>query len=272
MTSDTSPPDPSITRLWDDSVQAFRYCGHSPSPEALRTQVPVADPSDVIPEGEWQEFNVWPKEVPILNQGNRGACNGHAAASSLMLARSVANMSFVKLSPWMIYARLCGGWDRGSNILDALKMLQTEGTCPFDDFKYSDINPRDITPQNEADGKRFRIEVGKSLTTWAQIMSAVQRLRPLNVSIKVGGGFNNLDAEGVPTPGRGMANHAVCWGMGAKKSAKWGWLILMANSWDVSWGQAGFCWMSEQHIQVGGFEAYSVSAAVDDPKDPTNPF
>jgi hypothetical protein len=199
-------------------------------------------------------------------------CNGHAAATSLELARNVAGKPHVALSAWYVYAILCGGWDRGSNILDALALLSAQGTCPETDMTYGEINPKRITAAAKTSAARFKLEAGTSLKTWPEIMTAVQLLRPLNLSIQVGNAFNNLDSEGVPGASRGPGNHAVCVGFGAKKSAKHGWLIKMWNSWGTVWGLNGFCWLGQAHTDgVSYFEAYDVMTAADDPTDPTNP-
>src|SRR5262249_27583763 len=93
-----------------------------------------------------------------------------------------------------------------------------------------------------------------------------------NLSIQVGGRFNDLDDEGVPPVAYGPGNHAVCVAFGLKKSPKWGWLVKMPNSWGTQWGQNGFCWLSERHVaQSQWFECYEVTAVVDDPQDSTNP-
>jgi hypothetical protein len=199
-------------------------------------------------------------------------CNGHAAATSLELARNVAGKPHVNLSAWFVYSILCGGWDRGSNILDALALLSAQGTCPETDMAYGEINPKRITAAAKTSAARFKLEAGSSLKTWPEIMTAVQLLRPLNLSIQVGNAFNNLDSEGVPGASRGPGNHAVCVGFGAKKSAKHGWLVKMWNSWGTVWGLNGFCWLGQAHTDgVSYFEAYDVMTAADDPTDPTNP-
>jgi hypothetical protein len=199
-------------------------------------------------------------------------CNGHAAATSLEIARWIAGYEHVDLSAWLIYADLCGGVDRGSSIGEALKLLQEKGTCTDVRVPWRTINPRAIGPDARAECPRFRIEVGKMQSDFAQLMTATQLRRPGNFSIFVGRGFNDLDADGCPPAVRGMGNHAVTYGLGAKKSASHGWLIKCQNSWSAGWGKGGYFWIHEGHLKNQAFfEAYEVMAAYADPQDPHKP-
>jgi len=259
-----------------DAGGEYRVLGHIPPPYRNVSARPFgAVPK--IPEDEWVEFDLrktpgFLDANPTLDQNGRGACNGHGADSSLMALRWLCGMTPVKLSPWYIYAKLCRGIDNGSNIGDALKLLQTEGTCRFESVPYGTINPGRISPEAEQEAKNYRIEIGTPLTSFAEMMSATQRLQPFNFSIRVGGNFNNLDADGCPPVAVGPGNHAVCGGLGAKKMRNGKWAILWLNSWTDGWGDGGYAWVHEGHIaHQSYFEAYAVEAARDLIGDPTNP-
>jgi hypothetical protein len=273
-------PDPNpnmnenLPTIFDPSSGETRVLGLVPSDPRLVAAVPSwADAGNpVLPESEWKEFDEWPDAVKIKDQDGKGACNGHAAALAQELARYAAGMTHVPLSAWYVYSILCNGIDRGSSILDALALVKERGVAPEADVAYGLINPRRLTDQSHKDAARFKLEVGAKLTTWPEIVTAVLLRRPLNLSIQVGMGFNNLDAEGVPPVAMGPGNHAVCVAMGLKNSKKWGWLVKMPNSWGTQWGQNGFYWLSQRHVaRSRWFECYEVSAVVDDPQDQTNP-
>ena len=109
--------------------------------------LPVRGVLPDVPEHKWQEFDLrkdtsYP--VKIKNQGSYGACNGHAAASSLEDARYIAGLGYVPLSAWLVYADLCNGVDRGSSIAEALTLLQKSGTCDDALVPHGVINPRRI--------------------------------------------------------------------------------------------------------------------------------
>ena len=106
-------------------------------------------------------------------------------------------------------------------------------------------------------------------TTWDQIE---QIHKDQSVISGVPSGFNDLDSEGVPGLGWGSNNHAVCVALGMKKSARWGWLAKMWNSWGTVWGWKGFCWLPiKKLVTYNSFECYDVIASNDDPSDATRP-
>lgn len=252
-----------------------RILGHVPVKQSRNVSVYGA--IDLLPESEWVEFDLttdpgYAAAVPILDQNQKGACNGHAAASSLMAARWLAGQTPVKLSPWFVYSILCGGWDQGSNIGDALRLLSEKGTCRYEAVPYATINPNRLTAANYEEAKNFKIEIGNPARSFAELMTLTQRRTPSNFSIHVGNGFDNLDSEGCPPARSGAGNHAVMGGIGAKKMKNGRWAIKWQNSWGTRWGQSGYAWFHEGHIaNQSYFESYGVSATVDTPGDPTNP-
>lgn len=249
-----------------------RPLGNLPRPEehVVRSAPPLA----AIPESEWREFDLRTHKHPIKikNQNGYGACNGFAAATSLEWARWIAGMSHAELSSWYVYAILCNGVDRGSIIADALELLRDKGTCPETAVPYGTINPRKLPQQAHSEAPRFRIEIGSALQGFDDLMTATQLMQPFNFSICVGGGFDRLDSDGVCGYSRGWGNHAITGGLGAKKTARHGWVILWQNSWSEQWGDKGFAWVSRQHVEEQGyFDAYTVRAVQSDPNDPITP-
>jgi hypothetical protein len=229
--------------------------------------LPVRGVLPDVPEHKWTEFDLrkdtsYP--VKIKNQGSYGACNGHAAASSLEDARYIAGLGYVPLSAWLVYADLCNGIDRGSSIAEALTLLQKSGTCDDALVPHGVINPRRINENARENAKRFKIEIGYRLQNFNDLCVAAQLRIPFNFSVPVNGGFNQLDAEGVPQNRSGWHNHAVSGGF-AMKQGKSGWLIGMRNSWGEQWGNQGYCWIAERNLRGSGFDAYGVFAAEVDP-------
>jgi hypothetical protein len=225
-------------------------------------------------ESDWVEFDLRESYsyIPIKDQDGIGACNGHAAATSLEWARAIAGYEFVELSPWYIYSILCGGVDRGSSISEALTLLTKDGTCPFSDVPYGVYNPRKLSQQAHDNARRFRLEIGSPLSNFAEIMTATQLRRPGNFSICVGSNFNDLDADGCPPVSRGPGNHAVTFGVGAKKGRGGRWLIISQNSWTRDWGQGGYFNISSDHTdRQPYYESYDVVAVGSDPQDPNRP-
>ena len=240
------------------------------APEAHHI-LPVRGNLPDTPESEWREFDM--RTVPgypvkIKDQGSYGACNGHAAASSLEIARYIAGLTHRDLSPWIIYADLCGGWDRGSSIAQALTELQQKGTCEDSFVPHGTINPRRITSAARENAKQYRIEIGHTINNFREMCIAAQLRMPFNFSVPVNSGFNSLDQYDRPQNRSGWHNHAVTGGMSMRKLPTGDWVIGMQNSWDISWGRKGYCSIGEKNIQGSGFDAYTVAAVTYDPQDP----
>jgi len=260
-----------LPTIIDPFTGEARVLGTLPSDPRLVAALPIYT-GEVLPESELKEFNDFPKHLEIKDQNGRGACNGFACAASLEGARFAAGMDHVPLSGWYPYSILCNGVDRGSNILEGYKLCGERGVAPESTVDYGIINPRKLTTAAHDAAKRFRLEFGASYQSWRQVVSAVMLRECLNLSVCVGRRFNNLDSEGAAGVDRGQGNHAVAVQLGLKKSNKYGWMVLMRNSWSTKWGQDGFCWLAEAHIEAGSyFECMSAKAVVDDPSDPENP-
>jgi hypothetical protein len=215
-----------------------------------------------IPKQYWSPFELV-NATEVKDQGSRGACNGHAAASTLELCYwiGIGTDHPIPLSAWFIYANLCGGWDRGSCIGDALVWLQKNGTCSDNLVQYSTINPRLLTEAAKADAVNHKISQGAALTEWDEICNAVQLRRPVNLSVRATSAWNNVDSNGVPPIANGTGNHAVAvgWGM---RFVDGDWQIKMQNSWGTRWGVNGYCWLTRQHWEGQNYkEAYYVESA-----------
>lgn len=229
---------------------------------------------DVIPRSKLQAFDAWPEEVGTKDQDGRGACNGHAAASSAEFSRAIQGLGYVPLSAWWVYGSLVKGWDRGSNIMDAL-LLCRQGVAPESTVKYGDFSGR-YSDEASAASKRFRIEIGSAVgQDFDAICSEVAKRRALNLAVRATAGWSsgNLDADGCPPePAFGPCNHAVMVGGGLKKLANGEWAVRMLNSWGTRWGLNGFCWLRRGHIEkTSWFEAYSIRAVNEDPQDAAPP-
>lgn len=199
-------------------------------------------------------------------------CNGHAAALGAEVIRWNSGAPHVPLSAWYVYSILCGGIDRGSAILDALQLLEDKGDAPETEVQYGLINPNRLTAAAHAAAAHYKMEIGNRISTPAEIGSAIQRRQVINLAVCVGGGFNNLNSDGVPGLGRGFCNHAVFVGMGMKRDKNGKWLGKMANSWTTQWGLNGFCWLPIDYVPTAmAFEAYTLRAPFDDSADNTNP-
>lgn len=251
---------------WDIPGGVTRLGCIAPEVRTYRVMAKLPD----IPDSELREFDLRQNPyfpVKVKNQGNKGACNGHAAASSGEIARFLAGLGYVPLSAWLIYADLCRGIDRGSVIADALQHLEQKGTCEESLVPYGTIQPGQISATARENAKRFRIEIGFEINSHRDLVIATHLRMPSNFSVPVNSNFNTLDADGVPGNRSGAHNHAVCGGLGLRKSAKYGWTVLTQNSWGQQWGDKGYFFAAEKTVQGSYPDAYAVSAVIYDPED-----
>lgn len=188
------------------------------------------------------------------------------------LLRYVSGAPHVKLSPWFTYARLSGGRDQGSMILDCIEDLQKTGTCLDSEVEYAMINPNRLSKQAYETAKRFKAEIGHRITTAEELWTAILRREAVNLAVCVAGSFNNLTDEGIAPLGSGWCNHAVCGAFGIKRSKSGEILIKICNSWSKKWGWDGFFWESAKKVvRAPAFEAYTLRSVIDDPQDDTRP-
>jgi len=225
-----------------------------------------------IPESDWKEYDLRedPKyPIKIKDQNGKGACNGHAAATSLEIARYIAGATYVPLSPWLIYADLCNGWDVGSNIAEALVYLESKGTCTESLVPYGLISPSKVPAAARSDAGRFKIEIGYRLNSFRDLCIAAQLRMPFNFSVPVNSNFNSLDQYDRPKNRAGSHNHAVTGGVYMKRLPTGEWVVGVPNSWGTAWGRQGYCSIGERNVQGSGWDAYAVLATVADPLSPS---
>ena len=288
-----------LTRLQCKSLPGLRATAEHPiltkrgyvRADELRSDDYVAHPRGNLEEGpSHHKIHWWPIESVIrkdfqgvvynLEVGGDHSyvaegvgvhnCNGHAAATSLELARYVEGLDYVELSAWFIYSILCNGIDMGSSIGSALQLIQDQGCCPDTEVPYATINPRKLSAQAHTDAARFKATIAGALTSPEAVMTAVQRRIPINASICVGARFNNVDSNGIAPEGWGWDNHAIAhWG-GAKK-VNGVWYVKFINSWTAQWGINGCAWRRLDTCRGGSFEAYGVLAVMFDPEAQNNP-
>lgn len=229
-------------------------------------------PPPVAADHDIEDFLDFPESLEVKHQTNIGACNGFAASSGLEFSRDGQGYPHVRLSPWWVYGKLVGGWDVGSNIMDALALCSRDGVAPDSTVPQRDFSGvYSSTAVSEA--RRYRIQVGYALgRNWSAILTAVARRRAVNMSVRADGGWlvgrGSLDANGCPPVCPGPANHAIMAGGGIKTLPNGERAILCLNSWGVDWGLRGFFWLRKAHVETATWmEAYTIGAASSDPMD-----
>lgn len=255
-----------IPTPWYDPSGEVRLLASRPAPAGLMLATKITLPD--LPDSELREFDLrlnpdYP--VQIKDQNGKGACNGHAAASSYEDASYISGLPHVPISAWSIYAPLCNGWDVGSSIAEALQLFEQQGAAEESYVPYGTINPKQLSAEALANRACHKIEIGCKLHTFRDLLVAAHMRFPFNFSVPVNSGFNTLDEYDVPQNRPGDHNHAVSGGFALKKSVKYNWLVPTRNSWGTNWGRKGYFNTAERTILGPGFDAYCVIATVINP-------
>lgn len=238
--------------IFRDHTGAERTLGLAPSNPAYGASIPV--PPDVA-KSDVIEYELDPYVKPT-SQTTFPACTGFATSEAGGDAYWLAGEPAPVLSPWYVYAPLCGGRLVGTSITDALTVLE-QGIPPDALVPYGTINESQITAGAHL-GAIYRAEVAHKPQTWANLVSAAARREPFVFSIRVGPGFDQLDSEGVVGYSPGVANHTLSFGWGIKRSKRTGEILLkFRNHWTTKWGLSGYGWFARRHIEgEWGFDAW----------------
>jgi hypothetical protein len=202
--------------------------------------------------------------VPILNQGQEGACTGFGLATTvhyLMRTRKVdRNETLVSMR--MLYEmakrydEFPGETYSGSSARGAMKGWHKHGVCADSLWKYSPGGvDRLLTAQRAEDarnrplGAYFRVN-HKDLVS---MHSAISEVGILYVTGNVHDGWGKVDAQGVipytpETPVRGGHAFAI---VAYDREGFW-----IQNSWSESWGKGGFAKITYDDWLANGMDVW----------------
>jgi papain like protease len=185
-------------------------------------------------------------EVPILDQGQEGACTGFglATVAHYLLRRRSVVPDQTHVSPRMIYqmAKRYDEWPGedyvGSSARGAMKGWHKHGICSAELWPYrTRKNASRLTEQRTADavqrplGAYFRVN-HKDLVA---LHGALAEVGVLYASASVHGGWNRVGEDGIiPYPGAFTGGHAFAI-VAYDVNGFW-----IQNSWGEDWGRDGF--------------------------------
>ncbi len=186
------------------------------------------------------------KPVPVLNQGQEGACTGFglAAVGNFLLRRRKVVPDSTSVSPRMFYemARRYDEWPgeaySGSSARGAMKGWHKHGVCSNDLWPYDPSQPGGtITNQRSIDaGKRplgayFRVNHQDMVA----MHSALAEVGIVYATATVHRGWGNVAPDGIIAyPGDSLGGHAFAI-VGYDERGFW-----IQNSWGNAWGRNGF--------------------------------
>ena len=168
----------------------------------------------ILPEAQWQpcDFSQCLPDPGL--QGQHGACVGFQCTNAVEASRQMSGLGNTKLSPWALYALICGGRDQGGNIGDALTNLHTIGVPTLASCPGFTLDADSVLATCKAEAARYQVTESFDCADQASIATAVQNRFPTPLGIKVYSNFTSLETiEGkpcVPRPaGRLRGGHCV---------------------------------------------------------------
>ena len=263
---------PYVDQWTPEGIQR-RYLGRLPTPEghsmmalpgleAVTGISPI--PRDKIVnmafESRWTE-------VPILDQDGQGACTAYAHATAAMLVRSRAGSTFQMLSANFLYTLINGGFDGGSNAGDAIQAMTTTGIALASVVSGRPIRPKGVSSAAMASAARFRLRDSLRLTTIEEVWTCLAFRWPVTIDVQAGNAYNT-DSHGTLAYLGNRNNHEqVLSGEGIRIGPDGKLQFLLRNSWNVTWGQNGFAWATEQHV-LSSQMLFCPRWMIEDPQDP----
>ena len=248
----------------------YRVLACIPETEESKARFPKFGAFNAAPldPSTWREIDFSWYNPPVLDQGMTSSCVGHCAADGMHMSYLQSGRQLVQFSPFFTYGLINGGRDAGAMISDALMALKQYGICPKDDLPPGVMFQNQFPQKAFDNAKRFKLSQAYQCPNFETICAAISVGFPVSLGIFVGNNFSNVDANGVcPLPsGQGGGGHCIL-GCGIKKSAQYGWLIKIMNSWGPRFGNKGYAYIHKGHFSRMQPDAFAFQSVIDDPQD-----
>ena len=207
---------------------------------------------------------IWPD-----GQGTTPACTGFASAAFREVIHAVATGTVLNdyLSPMYIYAYSLldqgqfGNTTAGSSIAEEFYVLTNHGDCPYTAYTKDDLTQGHApTAADDVSAYPFRL-TGSGVVDYGTRDSVKQILasrQPIAISFAVYLSFEQTGRNGI-VPAVDTANEPF---MGAHAVLVVGYndtpgYWIVRNSWGITWGDAGYCYMPYGYEGSTWLEAWS---------------
>jgi hypothetical protein len=262
-----------------DHTGGVRKLASRPDVGSLFKALPkFADHFPVFDRKDWQEISRRDadKTFGTFDQAQHGSCVGNGWTWAAMMARLVAGMKAVILSPGWFYSLINGNQDEGAVISDGIAAGMGVGWCLFSTVGQDPIYQRQMPAQARAETARFKLAKAYQPTSYADIITGLLMPKPLIpvYGYMVGNNFENFDRYGVAGHARGRGNHCNA-ADGVVRLPDGRWVLDDKNSWGGRWGPFGNgrVYIDEDHLYANGDQpdVCMVECIADDPTDPGPP-
>lgn len=192
--------------LWTGLLSPLRkVCSFDRFPTGLDR----LDIEDLVKDKDRAKIDkVFPPKDRVRNQGNRGSCNGYAAAKALEVAREKAGLERVELSGEYLYSRINGGRDNGSMLDDGMNELMKNGVAPFRPEHYEKYRPGNFTNDDKERAKEFKALECHGVKTENELAEALALGYVCVIAVHASNNYMKIDRSGVCGKSLGPGNHA----------------------------------------------------------------
>lgn len=194
---------------------------------------------------------------PIEDQGDLGACTGHAIVGALEYLENIQHEHFIRLSREFVYynERVLEGTvrsDAGASIKDGIQVIATYGACEETLWPY-DVSRFRQKPSEQAyeDAlKRRALAYAAVDQTKEAITQCLALRKPIVFGIMVYDSFESDETAStglVPMPAvteKCLGGHAVMMAGYDLDTDR----VLVRNSWGKDWGIQGYFWLPFDYV------------------------
>jgi C1A family cysteine protease len=202
-----------------------------------------------------------PKCPPVYDQGNLGSCtaNGISGCIQFVQPQIMPSRLFIYYNERVIEGDV--SQDAGAQIHDGIKSVSVEGCCIEDEWPY-DIAKYAVQPTDQcyADAKNDLISDYVSLDTNMDIKQCLNSGYPVVFGMTVYESFEDptvAQTGMVPMPGNDeqvLGGHCmVIVGYDDEKQC-----FIVRNSWGISWGLVGYCYIPYAYIEQYASDFWSI--------------
>jgi papain like protease len=201
----------------------------------------------------------------VRSQGDEGCCGGFSAAGMKEYQEMAEYQDFIQLSPRFVYERsreVESIRGQGTTLRAVMKALNQYGICEEKFWPYK-ANKKG-TPKNgyEENALQYRIVAYAKLESIDDIMRSLVLNGPACAGLYVTPEWNKVPRSGLmdpPTMGSfRYGGHAIVI-VGVDRPKK---LLLIRNSWGLSWGRAGYAWIPFDSVIAQLISAWSATDMV----------
>lgn len=223
-------------------------------------------------DGFWNRRKRYAGSKFIRNQGPYGACNGFSTAAGLSRHRELRGEPYVCLSGADAYSQMNGGQDNGSTLSDGMIVFEN-GIAPESLVPYNQIYTSQISSEAKAARARFAGTVAYPIDSEDEMATACILGRLIIVAVNANNAFMNEDGDGLNQGSNGVGNHSTLV-QDVRLGRDGNIWYDMANSWDVSYCQGGYTWLSfSKHLRqtIQNHRFWVIVDSKDDTGDNSSP-